>query len=116
MAKQKWYSITPDDVSASGTGFLVERSHELEHWETASLQASPASTNMSHRPRLVGWCGTTNNVGVYGRGIGVLVKWNSAGDRALIREATPEEAAKFLEAEGWTDLLGEVAQAIEDLA
>ena len=49
-------------------GFLIERCPQgrASIW---SISDRPAHTNRSREPRLRGWCGETNNVSIYARGL-----------------------------------------------
>jgi hypothetical protein len=71
VSGQTW--ITSDH--ALGTvGFLVERVHTLRGWSETLLVPDPARGNLDHRPRLTGWCGTTNDVALYAGGVGRVVR------------------------------------------
>lgn len=63
----KYISGDACEVRQGDVGFLIERSSRgAERW---TLSYTPAHTNQSHEPRLHGWCGETNNVSVYARGL-----------------------------------------------
>lgn len=96
--------IGPDEsLRAGDVGFLVERSHNLHGTSRYGLCDTPAHSNLSHEPRLHGWCGTTDDVATYGRGMARVERLAKNG-RALVRVLTGDELAEALEEHGYPDL------------
>ena len=58
---------------------------------------------MSRVPRLIGWCGSYNNISTSGCGVWKVTRIAKNG-RMLIQEATAEEVEAFLEEMGYPDL------------
>ena len=101
-----WTDIT--DVACT-PGFLVETSHVLKGWVRYDLLPYPPTTNMGHRAKPRGWCGTTNDVAVYGKGLGKVVKITANGLRAKVAYMTDaKEIEEALEGLGYPNLLKEV--------
>lgn len=102
MSGQTW--IGPDDsLSVGDTGFLVETArHGCAG--SCSLRSVPAHTNMSHEPRLHGWCGTYNDSATHARGMARVVKLARNG-RALVRGLDGDELRAALEEFGYPELL-----------
>lgn len=84
-------------------GFLISNSHETEGWERYHLRDTPAHTNVSRVPRLIGWCGSYNNISTSGCGVWKVTRIAKNG-RMLIQEATAEEVEAFLNEMGYPDL------------
>ena len=84
-------------------GFLINHSHETEGWESYQLRSVPARTNVSRVPRLIGWCGSYNNISTSGCGVWKVTRVAKNG-RMLIQEATAEEVEAFLEEMGYPGL------------
>jgi len=87
-------------------GFLVEHSNVL-HPRTPSayhLTEHPAHTNMSHAPRLTGWCGTTNDIYIYAHGIGRVARTCRNGRVQYTRVTDPTEVARVLDSLGYPEL------------
>ncbi len=84
-------------------GFLISHSHEAEGWESYQLRSVPARTNVSRVPRLIGWCGSYNNISTSGCGVWKVTRVAKNG-RMLIQEATVEEVETFLEEMGYPGL------------
>lgn len=96
--------IGPDDrLEVGQIGFLIERSNTLQGWRRHSLQTLPAHTNQSRQPRLVGWCGTTNDVAVHAHGLAQVVRLAENG-RALVQLLADDELRPALEALGYPEL------------
>ena len=74
-------------------GFLVERFYSNWGGTTiTTLEPLPARTNVSHEPRLRGWCGETNNVSVDAVGLGVVVKRSERDPfRVLVRQIADDD-------------------------
>lgn len=96
--------IGAEYVTVGEIGFLVRRVGEnLQQADSYMLQDSPAMTNISREPRLVGWCGETNNVSIYAEGLARVVRV-TANKRALIVAVPPAEVAAALDQLGWPEL------------
>jgi len=89
-----------------GIGFLVE-SHDNNHGGSVSrsLYGSPLRTNQSREPRLFGWCGETNNVSKFARGVWRVSRINKAGDRMQIVKIIGDDRDAWLEKNGWGELV-----------
>lgn len=99
MTATMW--IGPDlTLEVGQTGFLIEQSHATQGWNRRILHCLPAYTNVSHQPKLNGWCGTWNDVATYGRGVWVVERIARNG-RAFIRELTGEDLRAALEDLGY---------------
>lgn len=85
--------------------FLVKVSPQ-EREDFYTLLDRPPCTNMSNKPMLYGWCGSTNNVSIYGKGMCRVTKVTAAG-RALVERLEDDELADALEAAGWPELIPE---------
>ncbi len=98
--------IDSDDVyelEIGREGFLVSVKPQGRA-ERFDLRDRPAHTNRSHEPRLVGWCGETNNVSVHAEGLAEIVRIAKNG-RVLIRTIdAPERITAALEELGWPEL------------
>lgn len=96
--------IGPDDgLEVGQTGFLIERSHAMQGWRRVTLESLPAHTNQSRQPRLVGWCGTTDDVAVHASGMAQVVRLAENG-RALVQLLADDELRPALEALGYPEL------------
>jgi len=85
------------------TGYLVETVHDGKvSW---SLRERPLRTNQSNEPRLMGWCGETNNRSRTAHGVVEIVKVNKANDRAMVARLRGERLASFLESDGYPELI-----------
>ena len=89
-------------------GFLVETCDASRKWATThSLRDRPCHTNVSHEPRLRGWCGSTNNISYDALGLAKVVRVAKNG-RVQIVEVKGEEGAAWLENEaGYPELIPE---------
>src|SRR5262245_60415022 len=105
MSKTIWIGPT-DDLRIGDRGFLVHTQHNLRGWSHRELLDIPPMTNQSHRYRLEGWCGTTNDVAVYGEGMAEVIKLARNG-RALVRELEGEPLRQALEDFGFPELTPE---------
>jgi len=96
------YEQGPEKVGE--LGFLIRISNENTGADRYKLSFTPAYTNQSRKPRLLGWCGTYNNVGTYGEGIWKISRIAKNG-RTLITEVDDEsETQGFLDEMGYPDL------------
>lgn len=103
-----WIGGDFDDFTVGDVGFLVNTSHDTKGWDTYQLRQHPPKTNQSFEPRVYGWCGTTNGVACYGRGLARVEKVAGNG-RAYVRHLTAEEATKLLNEEfGYPDLVDQL--------
>lgn len=89
---------------AGQVGFVVERSNAIRRSESTLLQDDPPRTNQSHEPRLTGWCGTTNDVAVYGRGMARVLRCSRSGQRVYVESLEGEELAAALDEAGYPEL------------
>ena len=103
----KWIDIY-NDVSTSkigDVGYLVETLNTSNGVRLFSIRDRPLRTNQSREPRLYDWCGETDNKSRYARGAWKIVRLNRACDRAQIVRLEGEELAKFLENDGYPELI-----------
>lgn len=84
-------------------GFLICNYNENTGSERWFLRDNPAHTNRSNVPRMLGWCGSYNNVSTSGCGVWKVIRIARSG-RYLIEKATPDEVEVFLEEVGYPDL------------
>ena len=103
---EKW--IDGDGVERVGqVGFLVSRSNPYDRWEHFELRDHPAHTNRSHAPRLIGWCGSTDNVSTHAIGLFRVIKVAKNG-RVKVSEIKDRKVAEeVLEDLGYPDLIEE---------
>lgn len=73
--------------------------------ERFSLRDNPARTNRTHEPKLVGWCGETNNRSVEARGMARVARVTSNG-RVLVAPIDGADLQRALDASGYPDLAG----------
>lgn len=104
----RWIGNEFEIYSVGDVGFLIETHHHLKGWTHYALREHPAKTNQSLRPRLVGWCGTTNDVCCMACGMARVVRMAKNG-RALVCTLSPEETRSALENLGYPDLISEIA-------
>jgi hypothetical protein len=88
-------------VADNEPAFLVEVYHENNGRTVHYLDRRPPHTNQSFKPQLNGWCGTTNNVARYGRGLAKIVRRAKNG-RVLVVPVEPTR--EVLETLGYPDL------------
>lgn len=82
-------------------GFLTEHVANGRAWFT--LDERPAHTNMSREPRLHGWCGETNNVSLFARGMARVVRVAKNG-RVQVRAISGSELETELDRAGFPDI------------
>lgn len=99
---KKWID-EQEGYNVGDAGFLVRNSHETDGWDRYHLRDMPAHTNVSRVPRLVGWCGSYNNISTSACGVWKVVRVAKNG-RMLITETDADETATFLEEMGYPDL------------
>ncbi len=98
----KW--IGPDETLSLGdVGFFIEFHNENTGGERYELRDTPAHTNRSHQPRLVGWCGTYNNIGTHAAGMAKVIRVAKNG-RCLVQFLEGDELQAELEELGYPDL------------
>ena len=96
--------IGPDDSLAVGdVGFLVAKTNVLHSSTRYELRNTPAHTNLSHEPRLHGWCGTYNDLSTSARGM-VRVERVAKNGRAYVRALDGAELTAAAEELGYPDL------------
>jgi hypothetical protein len=91
-------------LEVGAVGFLIERVNEFQGSRHFTLEAHPPRTNQSHMPRLTGWCGTTNNVGVFGHSIAKVTRLARNG-RAEVCELVGAELRAAALHLGYPDLI-----------
>ena len=99
--------IDSDDVSVGDTRFLVETLDTSTGGISHSLRDSPLRTNQSHQPRLVGWCGETDNRSRTARGmvrVTKVVRPNDGFARACVRKLAKSELKDALAHAGYPEL------------
>lgn len=99
----KW--IDCDYSDRVGTiGYLVETFNSSSGSTSFELRERPLRTNQSLQPRLVGWCGETDNKSRTAMGVWRVARINATGDRAQIVQLTGAELAAFLDRDGYPEL------------
>ncbi|MBN8449489.1 MAG: hypothetical protein J0M13_10875 [Candidatus Accumulibacter sp.] len=94
-----------EGFSVGAAGFLIEHQNSYVGADHYSLSDTPAYTNVSHMPRLTGWCGTYNDLATYGCGAWRIVQQAKNG-RMKIKELAGDDLRAFLEESGYPDLAG----------
>ena len=92
-----------EQMIAGQIGFLVETEHNLEGWNRKYLWSEPACGNMDHSPKLSGWCGTTDDVAIYARGMAKVIKLTNNG-RAYVQTLSGPELTAALAKCGYPEL------------
>ncbi len=95
-----------ENLEEGDVGFLVERTNNVTNGSSFSLNEHPAVKNLSGESVLCGWCGTTNDVGVYAHGMAKVVRVCKNG-RAQVADLEGEELKAALEEYGYPELLEE---------
>lgn len=103
-----WIDRESCDVAHGEIGFVVEAVREGV--ARRALHRAPLRTNLSGVPRLHGWCGETNNVSRHACGLARFMLTNTHGDRVFAAPIVGDEAASFLAANGWPELVEEVVR------
>ena len=86
-------------------GYLYE-SHDLNTGNVRiGLREIPCHTNLSHEPRLYGWCGSWNNDSTTARGCARVVRVSNSRQRMQILRIDGDELVRFLEADGYPELI-----------
>lgn len=93
---------TPIDAAVGTVGFL-SRSPRQGCEPRLMLDEHPRRTNMSHEPRLRGWCGETNNVSVHAMGMARVARIAKNG-RVLVVAIDGAEQTAALDALGYPEL------------
>lgn len=93
------------DLKEGDVGFLVEsQKTNVRGCPTRySLRSRPAHTNMSHEPKLKGWCGETNNISITAEGLARVVRVTK-NSRAQIVPLQGEEQSRALKTLGYPEL------------
>jgi hypothetical protein len=85
MQTPQWIGTRGETFSVGQSGYLIHQRHILKGYERWVLALTPARTNQSNEPKIHGeWCGTTNDLSVYGFGRYAVVQVAKNG-RARIR-------------------------------
>lgn len=105
----RWIDCEEYSTKIGTTGYLVETFNTSNGRTSFSLHERPLRTNQSHKPRLRGWCGETNNRSQYARGVWRVSRMNATGTRAQIVPLSDSELAAFLEGDGYPELIPQVA-------
>jgi len=99
----QWIDTYDEPTKLGQIGFLVmiqDQNNMAERWQ---LRDRPPYTNGSHEPRLEGWCGTTDNRAIYGRGMARITRVARNG-RALVTPLTGQDLTDALEELGFPEL------------
>ena len=67
------------------------------------MNATPNMT--SHEPRLIGWCGETNNISRTAHGVWMVTRINNAGDRIQVLHVIGKHRDAFLAKDGYPGLI-----------
>lgn len=86
-------------------GFLISITDTSNGSERVVLRDNPARTNRTHEPKLVGWCGETNNRSVEAKGMARVTRVTSNG-RVLVEPIDGADLQRALDASGYPDLTG----------
>jgi hypothetical protein len=105
-----WIDLNLESVTTVGAVlFLVESIDTNRGTSRRSLRGTPLRTNLSHEPRLQGWCGETDNISRHAHGMVVVTKivdgHGDGYDRACCRRASDAEMTAACEAAGYPDLV-----------
>ncbi len=92
-----------ENYAAGDAGFLTRFDYDNTGGERYILRDTPAHTNHSHMPRLIGWCGSYNNVSTNACGAWRVTRVAKNG-RMLLSELAGADLAAFLEEMGYPDL------------
>lgn len=105
-----WVDNYAFDTFKPGDRAFLVCIHDISNGTTQrELRTHPAHTNASCEPRLVGWCGETNNISVHAEGaVRVTRRVKNPGmyDRILVRKLSRKELPDFLAAAGYPELNG----------
>lgn len=94
------------DVNVGFTGYLVSSDNSnTRSWDVLALYPTPLRTNQSHKERLTGWCGETDNVSRTAKGVWRIVRLNKLGNRAQIVQLHGAELCAFLADDGRANLI-----------
>ena len=100
--KQQW--IGPDEnLSVGDVGFLIDFTNHAKGFTRYELRNIPAHTNQSCQPRLVGWCGTYNDLITYADGMAKVVRVAKNG-RCLVERLEGDDLTAALEDLGYPEL------------
>lgn len=98
-----WGDDEQGQHSIGDVGFLVQSQGRYR------LYDRPAHTNMSHEPRLTGWCGTTNDISVSAEGLARVVRTLPNGRVQYEQIEDRAEIATALDSLGYPELMPEEA-------
>ena len=90
-------------LEAGDLGFLNEICVQgrADRWV---IRTHPGRTNQSLELRLHGWLGETNNISLYARGVGRVVRVTRDGGRVLVERLGGADLAAALDALGYPGL------------
>jgi len=108
---QHFYIENGEQYNVTGTvGFLVERKnpYRSQKMPVRTLSDSPARTNLGGKSLLTGWCGETDNVSTYARGVAQVIAVYANG-RARVRTLHGKKLVEALNRLGWPELEEQIA-------
>ena len=98
--------IDGEDLTVGTIGFLVETTYSRNGVSTRyGLYQRPCHTNRSNAPRLVGWCGETDNVSWTACGLGRVAKITSNGRAQVVPVVGVAGRDWLTEIAGYPDLV-----------
>jgi len=96
--------IDGDSFKVGDVGFLIESVINVRGLPTKlALRERPAHTNMSHEPRIGGWCGETNNINIWAHGVARVSRVAKNGRIEVVR-LKGDELSSALERLGYSQL------------
>lgn len=101
MSIPKFIDTDNADTFGDEPGFLIQTTREgVDRW---ALRTKPARKNGSGEEVLSGWCGETNNVDCWARGLAMVVRKLGNGRSEIA--SVPEDKARWaLERLGYPEL------------
>jgi hypothetical protein len=104
MSRQLWTDDLATNFAPIGTvGFLARHDYHREGRAAYFLEEKPCHTNMSHDPKLHGWCGTTNDVATHAMGLARVSQVTKNG-RVRPTPLKDSEVPEALRGLGWPSL------------
>lgn len=92
-----------EDLNVGSVAFIRQVSPQGRA-DRMVVSLRPCKTNRSHEARLHGWCGETNNVSIYAKGVGRVLKVNKTGERVMVSILNDEELDNALDELGYPDI------------
>jgi hypothetical protein len=96
--------IDGEDLSVGDIGFLVSAQRQGSA-PRYGLYQRPCHTNISHAPKLTGWCGSTNDVSRFACGLARVVRSAGNGRVQVVEVDDAEGAAWLRDVAGYPELI-----------